>query len=84
MPAQESFHFKKWNHYLLFREVAHIDFVIWTFFRRPPPPLGTAEASGALFIMQALRLSAVYKSIKVHLGQGQNLIISIQIYFQYK
>ena len=34
--------------------------------------------------MQALRLSAVYKSIKVHLGQGQGLIMSIQIYFKYK
>ena len=38
----------------------------------------------ALLIVQALRLSAVRKSIKVHLGQGQNLIMSIQIYFKYK
>ena len=44
----------------------------------------TAEAPGALFIVQALRLSAVNKSIKVHLGQGQDLIMSIQIYFKYK
>ena len=65
--------------------------VIWTFFWRPPhSPLETSrtffdtpEAAGALFIVQALRLSAVYKSIKVHLGQGQDLM-SIQIYFQYK
>ena len=44
----------------------------------------TAEAPEALFIAQALRLRAVYKSIKVHLGQGQDLIVSIQIYFMYK
>ena len=67
--------------------------IIWTLFWRPPspPPLetshtffDTAEAPGALFIVQALRLSAVYKSMQVHLGQGQDLIMSIQIYFQYK
>ena len=53
-----------------------------------PPPLETSrtffdstEAPEALFIVQALRLSAVYKSIKAHLGQGQDLIMSIQIYF---
>ena len=52
------------------------------------PPLETSrtffdstEAPEALFIVQALRLSAVYKSIKAHLGQGQDLIMSIQIYF---
>ena len=45
----------------------------------PPPPLrnvthffDSAEASEALFIVQVLRLSAVYKSIKVHLRQGQD------------
>ena len=62
--------------------------VIWTFFWRPPPPpletsrtfFDTTEAPEALFIVQALRLSAVYKSIKVHLGQGQDLKKSIQIY----
>ena len=43
----------------------------------------SAEAPEALFIMQALKFSAVYKSIKVHLGQGQDLIMSIQIYFEY-
>ena len=66
--------------------------VIWTFFWRPPPlPLETsrtffdsAEAPKALFIVKALRLSAVYKSIKVHLEQGQDLIMSTQIYFKYK
>ena len=66
--------------------------VIWTLlWRSPHPPLetsrtffDTAEAPGALFIVQALRFSAVSKTIKVHLGQGQDLIVSIQIYFQYK
>ena len=43
-----------------------------------------AEAPEALFILQALRLSVVYKSINVHLGQGQDLIMSIQIYLKYK
>ena len=54
----------------------------------PHPPLETshtflisAEASEALFIVQALRLSAVYKST---LGARPGLIISIQIYFKYK
>ena len=57
----------------------------------PHPPLETSrtffdttEAPAALFIVQALRLSAVYKSIKVHLRQGQDQIMSIQIYFKYK
>ena len=52
-----------------------------------PSPLETshtffdsAEAPKALFIVQALRLSAVYKSIKVHLGQGQDLIMTTQIH----
>ena len=42
-----------------------------------PSPLETshtffdsAEAPKALFIVQVLRLSAVYKRIKVHLGQA--------------
>ena len=64
--------------------------VIWTLFcRLPHPPLeasrtffDTVEAPEALFILQALRLSAVYERIKVHLGQGQDLIM--QIYFKYK
>ena len=38
----------------------------------------------ALFILQALRLSVEYKSIKVHLGQSQDLIMSIHIYLKYK
>ena len=38
-----------------------------------------------LFIVQSLRLSIVYKSInKVHLGQSQDLIMSIHIYLKYK
>ena len=40
----------------------------------------SAESPEPLFILQALRLSVVYKSINVHLGQGQDLIMSIQIY----
>ena len=67
--------------------------VIWTFFWRPttPTPLRNVthffrlyEAHEALLILQAIRLSVVYKRIKVHLGQGQNLIVSIQIYLKYK
>ena len=57
----------------------------------PPPPLETsrtffdfAETPVALFILQALRLSVVYESIKVHLGQSQDLIMSIHIYLKYK
>ena len=44
----------------------------------------SAEAPEELFILQTLRLNIVYKSIKVHLGQGQDIIISIQIYLKYK
>ena len=44
------------------------------------PDLRTNESS----IVKSLRLSAVYKSINVHLGQGQDLIMSIQIYFKHK
>ena len=59
----------------------------------PPPPsplersrafLDSAGGPEVLFIVQALRLSAVYKSIKIHLGQSQDLIMSIQIHFKYK
>ena len=49
------------------------------FLEKPPPP-----APEALLILQALRLSVVYKRIKVHLGQGQDLIVSIKIYLKYK
>ena len=68
--------------------------VIWTFFSGdppPPPPLRNVthffrlyEVHEALLILQAIRLSVVYKRVKVHLGQGQNLIVSIQIYLKYK
>ena len=57
----------------------------------PPPPLETsrtffdsAEAPEALFILPALGLSVMYKSINIHLGQGQDLIMSIKIYLIYK
>ena len=33
----------------------------------------------ALFILQLLRMSVVYKSVKVHLGQSQDLIMSTYI-----
>ena len=56
----------------------------------PPPPLETSrtffdsiEVPEASLILQALRLSVVYKSINVHLGQGQDLIMSIKIYLKY-
>ena len=52
--------------------------VIWTFFGTTPSPLeksraflDSAGAPEVLFIVQALRLSTVYKSIKVHLWQGR-------------
>ena len=64
----------------LIREASHIDFVHekrHIFWKAPhPPPLRN--------VMQALRLSVVYKRIKVHLGQGQDLIVSIKIYLKYK
>ena len=46
----------------------------------PPPPL---ETSHDLYLA-GLRLSVVYKSIKVHLGQSQELIMSIEIYLKCK
>ena len=68
--------------------------VTWTFFWRPPNPsllrnvtlfFRLCETPEALLILQALRLmSVVHKRIKVHLGQGQNLIVSIKIYLKYK
>ena len=64
--------------------------VIWTFFWRPPTLLhkryffDSAEAPEALLILQALRLNAVHKRIKVHLRQDQDLIVSIKIYLKYK
>ena len=51
-----------------------------------PPPLETsrtffdfAEAPVALFTLQSLRLSVVYESVNVHLGQSQDLIMSIYV-----
>ena len=53
----------------------------------PPPPFRNVthffrlcEAPEALLILQALRLSVVHKRMKVHLRQGQDLIVSIKIY----
>ena len=55
-----------------------MDVVLETPSPPPPPPPRTsrtffysAEASEALPIAQALRLSAVYKSTKVHLGKAR-------------
>ena len=52
----------------------------------PPPPLETSRTFFDFFrfILQALRLTVVYKSIKVHLGQTQELIMSIHIYLKCK
>ena len=75
------------------REVSHIDFVhkkchMYVFLETHPPPLlgdvthfffNSVKASEALLILQALKLSVVYKSINVHLGQSQDLIMSIKI-----
>ena len=49
----------------------------------PPPPLETSRTL-SMFILQVLRLSVLYKSIKVHLGQSQKLIMSIEIYLKRK
>ena len=48
-----------------------------------PPPLETSRTF-SIFILQVLRLSVVYKSIKAHLGQSQKLIMSIHIYLKCK
>ena len=66
--------------------------VIWTFFWRPPPPRlrnvtyfsRLCEAHEALLILQTLKLSVAYKRTKVHLGQGQDLTMSIKICLKYK
>ena len=61
------------------------------FLETPHPPLRNVthffrlcETHEALLILQALRLSVVYKRIKVHFGQGQDLIVSIEIYLKRK
>ena len=70
-----------------FRQTSHIDFVhekrhmdvfLGTLPPHPTPP--TTPSLRTLFILQALRLTLVYKSIKVHVGQGQgqDLIISLR------
>ena len=63
------------------------DVILWTFFWRPPSSsLGMSRTflDSARPLRHYLRLSAVYKSINVHLGQGQDLIMSIQIHLKYK
>ena len=54
------------------------------FLETPTTFFDSVEALEALVILQTLRLSVVYKSIHVHLGQGQDLIVSIQMYLKYK
>ena len=68
-----------------------MDFFLGTHPSGTPTPLETsctffdsAEAPEALFILQALRLGVVYKSINVNLGQGQDPIMSTQIHLKYK
>ena len=46
----------------------------------PPPALETSHIFFRLFILQALRLSVMDKSIKVNLGQSQELIMCIHTY----
>ena len=55
-----------------------------------PPPLRNVthffrlrRGSGGIIYLAVLGLSDVYKSLNVHLGQGQDLM-SIQIYLKYK
>ena len=70
------------------REASHIDFVQekrhLVFFWRPPLLGENVTHFFRLFILQALRLSVVYKGIKVHLKQSQELIMSIYMYFKCK
>ena len=80
----------------MFREASNIDFVHekrhMAFFWKLPFPLETSRTffdsvkapEALLFILQDLRLSVVYKSIIVRLGQGQDLIMSRKIYLKYK
>ena len=49
----------------------------------PPFPLRNVTHFFRLFMLQALGLSVVYKSINVHLGQSQELM-SIEIYLKCK
>ena len=68
------------------REGSHIDFVhekrhMDVLLETPNPPSETSRTW--LFILQAW-LSVVYKSIKVHLGQSQELIMSVHIYWKFK
>ena len=75
------------------REASHIDFVhklekrhMDVLLETLPHPL--LETSRTFFrptrLLAGLRLSVVYKSIKVHLGQSQGLIMSIHIYWKCK
>ena len=78
------------------REASHINFVHkkchMDVFPTPPHPsletsrtsFNSVKASEALLILHALKLSVVYESINVHLGQSQDLIMSIKIYLKYK
>ena len=50
----------------------------------PHPPLRNVTHFFSIFILQVLRLSVVYKSIKVHLGQSEERILSIEIYLKCK
>ena len=47
--------------------------------RVPPVPVVPT-----VMILRVLRLSVVYESINIHLGESQDLIMSIQIYLKYK
>ena len=63
---------------LIIREASHIDIV------HEKRHMDVRHALFSILISQALRLSAVYKSTKVHLGQSQEVMMSIHIYWKCK
>ena len=73
----------------ILREASHIDFVhkkchMDVLLENLHPPLRNVTHFFRLFILQALRLSVVYKSIIVLLEQSTELIMSISIYLKCK
>ena len=62
------------------REVSHIDIVHET--PPPPTPLETSRTFFDIYFEGFKIECCVYKSIKVHLGQSQELIMSIEIYLK--
>ena len=64
--------------------------VMWTLFWRPPPLRNVTHffrfcrGPCAIIYLAGFKSEVVYKSIKVHLRQNQDLIMSIHIYLKYK